>query len=52
MMACIRRLIRLLDDRKVCAIAVDSQNMTLMHHTILAVGSSVRMVKFPELSSS
>lgn len=37
MMACMTRLSRLLDDRKVCATAVDLQNRSLMHHAISAV---------------
>lgn len=37
MLACMRRLARLFDDRKACAIAVNEWNQSLMHYAILAV---------------
>lgn len=39
--ACMRKLIRLFNDRKACATAVNSQNMSLMHYAIMAVSIQV-----------
>lgn len=47
--ACMRRLIRLFNDRKVFATAVDSQNMNLMHYAIMTVSIQVHVSTFPEL---
>lgn len=49
--ACMRRLVRLFDDRKVCATAVNSRNRSLMHYAILAVSIQICMVTFPELQN-
>lgn len=50
--ACIERLDRLLNDGKVSATAVNSQNMSLMHYATLTVGVQVRIEMYPKLTRS